>query len=66
MSKRPIEIYTHKDKKRLNNPPVGLVTPETDRETGKKAYTWAMTINGTLCRARHNVRLIVVAHAPSG
>jgi hypothetical protein len=45
---------------------VGLVTPETDRETGKKAYTWAMTINGTLCRARHNVRLIVVAHAPSG
>src|SRR5260370_15214510 len=29
-SKRPIERYEHKDKKRINNPPVGLVTPETD------------------------------------
>lgn len=28
--KRPIERYEHKDKKRINNPPVGLVTPETD------------------------------------
>jgi adenine-specific DNA-methyltransferase len=29
-SKRPIETYEHKGKKRINNPPVGLVTPETD------------------------------------
>jgi adenine-specific DNA-methyltransferase len=29
-SKRPIERYEHSDKKRINNPPVGLVTPETD------------------------------------
>lgn len=29
-SKRPIEKYEHKSKKRINNPPVGLVTPETD------------------------------------
>jgi len=28
--KRPIERYEHKDKKRINNPPVGLVTPQTD------------------------------------
>ena len=28
--KKPIEQYDHKDKKRPNNPPVGLVTPETD------------------------------------
>ncbi|MBZ5667246.1 MAG: site-specific DNA-methyltransferase, partial [Acidobacteriia bacterium] len=28
--KRPIERYEHRDKKRINNPPVGLVTPETD------------------------------------
>src|ERR1700739_2025023 len=27
---RPIERYEHSDKKRINNPPVGLVTPETD------------------------------------
>ena len=28
--KRPIERYEHAGKKRVNNPPVGLVTPETD------------------------------------
>jgi hypothetical protein len=28
--KKPIEQYEHKDKKRANIPPVGLVTPETD------------------------------------
>ena len=28
--KRPIEQYAHTDKKRANNPPVGLVTPSTD------------------------------------
>lgn len=28
--KRPIDRYEHKDKKRINNPPVGLVTSETD------------------------------------
>ncbi len=30
-SKKPIEQYEHADKTRKNNPPVGLVTPETDR-----------------------------------
>ncbi len=34
--KRPIETYEHKDKKRINNPPVGLVTPETDPDAVKK------------------------------
>src|SRR5438552_3437588 len=29
-AKRPIERYEHSDKKRINNPPVWLVTPETD------------------------------------
>jgi hypothetical protein len=28
--KRPIERYEHTGKKRVNNPPVGLVTLETD------------------------------------
>jgi len=37
---KPIEQYNHKGKKRVNNPPVGLVTPETDRETGKKKYAY--------------------------
>ncbi|HUW19516.1 MAG TPA: site-specific DNA-methyltransferase [Sedimentisphaerales bacterium] len=35
-NKKPIEQYDHKDKKRLNNPPVGLVTPDTDKDTGQK------------------------------
>lgn len=34
--KRPIETYEHKDKERVNNPPVGLVTPDTDPDVGKK------------------------------
>jgi len=34
--KRPIESYEHRDKERVNNPPVGLVTPETDPDIGKK------------------------------
>ena len=38
--KKPIEQYDHKGKTRVNNPPVGLVTPETDRETGKKSYSY--------------------------
>ncbi len=39
-AKRPIESYDHRDKERLNNPPVGLVTPETDRDAGRKTYTY--------------------------
>lgn len=39
-SKRKIENYTHKKKRRTNNPPVGLVTPTTDRDLGKKRYAY--------------------------
>ena len=39
-SKRAIEQYSHKDKKRVNNPPVGLVTPETDKDGGKQKYAY--------------------------
>jgi adenine-specific DNA-methyltransferase len=35
-NKRPIESYEHTDKQRANNPPVGLVTPETDPDAGAK------------------------------
>ena len=34
--KKPIESYDHKGKKRVNNPPVGLVTPDTDPDHGKR------------------------------
>lgn len=33
-----LEQYLYPDKKRTNNPPVGLVTPETDRDAPKKEY----------------------------
>jgi adenine-specific DNA-methyltransferase len=39
-SKRKIEQYRHEDKKRPNNPPVGLVTPATDQDAGKKTYAY--------------------------
>lgn len=39
-AKKPIEQYEHADKTRKNNPPVGLVTPETDRDSGKKRYAY--------------------------
>ena len=39
-TKRPIESYDHRGKERLNNPPVGLVTPDTDRDAGRKTYAY--------------------------
>jgi len=38
---RPIETYEHKHKQRLNNPPVGLVTPATDPDAGEQKRTYA-------------------------
>ena len=39
--KKPIESYDHKNKKRVNSPPVGLVTPATDPDAGqKKTYQY--------------------------
>ena len=37
-TKKDIESYIHHDKDRSNIPPVGLVTPETDPDTGKTTY----------------------------
>ena len=34
--KKPIEQYEHLDKRHKNNPPAGLVTPDTDRDGEKK------------------------------
>ena len=38
--KKPIEQYEHLDKRRKNNPSVGLVTPDTDRDGDKKMYAY--------------------------
>jgi adenine-specific DNA-methyltransferase len=44
-TKRPIETYEHKDKKRINNPPVGLVTPETDPvASGATSYEYTAPV----------------------
>jgi adenine-specific DNA-methyltransferase len=40
-TRRPIESYEHRDKERVNNPPVGLVTPDTDPDAGQKKKTYA-------------------------
>ena len=39
---RPIESYAQTDKERLNNPPIGLVTPETDPGAESYALLTAM------------------------
>ena len=38
--KKAIDQYTHTDPKRRNNPPVGLVTPDTDPDTPSKQYSY--------------------------
>lgn len=37
---KTVEQYEHRGKKRANNPPVGLVTPESDRDEAKKTYAF--------------------------
>lgn len=39
-AKKPIEQYDHADKTRKNNPPIGLVAADTEKETGKKTYAF--------------------------
>ena len=39
-AKRNIESYAHAGKERVNNPPVGLVTPDTDKDAGRKTYAY--------------------------
>jgi hypothetical protein len=39
-TKRKIKSYVHSDKQRVNNPPVGLVTPDTDKDAGNKEYAY--------------------------
>jgi len=47
-SKKPIEQYEHKGKKRLNNPPVGLVDAKSDAAEGKKTYAYDPHLDPTL------------------
>lgn len=39
-TKKKLVQYEHKGRKRLNNPPVGLVNPQTDQDAPKKKYKY--------------------------
>ena len=39
-TQRPIEAYDHTGQERLNNPPVGLVSQDTDRDAGRGTYEY--------------------------
>ncbi len=39
-SKKPLEQYTHANQERFNNPPVGLVNPNTDGIVAEKKYEY--------------------------
>lgn len=47
-NEKPIEQYDHRGKERTNNPPVGLVTPETDIDSEKKTYEYDPHIDPSL------------------
>ena len=49
--KRPVEQYDHKGKKRINNPPVGLVDAKSDAAEGKKTYAYDPHLDPTLVRS---------------
>ena len=39
-TRKEITNYAHTDEQWVNNPPVGLVTPDTDKDAGKKGFTY--------------------------
>ncbi|HEU4371474.1 MAG TPA: DNA methyltransferase [Methylomirabilota bacterium] len=45
---RPIEQYQYETHRRKNNPPVGLVTSDSDREAPKKQYAYDPHLDPTL------------------
>ena len=72
---RPIESYEHADKERVNNPPVGLVTPDTDPDAGAKTYAYdphldpQLAVGGQgrayLLRGAHRLAARPRAHRPA-
>ncbi|MDZ4160143.1 MAG: hypothetical protein U1B80_10205 [Anaerolineaceae bacterium] len=63
-SKRAIDTYEHKDKQRVNNPPVGLVTQETDPELGvQKTYAYDPHLDPQLDWAAHRLKKQTRRHA---
>ncbi len=61
--KKPIDQYDHKEASRANNPPVGLVTPETDRDAGKKTYAYDLHIDPALQFDSHRSQIEMIIAA---
>ena len=47
IKKKKLEQYEHKGKRRLNNPPVGLVNPQTDQDAPKIKILTSFPTNKT-------------------
>ena len=58
--KKQIAQYDHKNTIRTNNPPVGLATPETDRDAGKKTYAYDPHIDPALQFESHRSQTMEV------
>jgi len=58
--KKPIDQYDHREASRANNPPVGLVTPEIDRDAGKKTYAYDPHLDPSLQFDPHRSQIVEV------
>ncbi|MGB7902824.1 MAG: site-specific DNA-methyltransferase [Halobacteriota archaeon] len=58
---KEIEQYDHKGKERVNIPPVGLVTPETDPDIGQKSYSFEPHLDPALGfdSQRNDIEIII-------
>ena len=61
--KREMENYMHADKERVNNPPVGLVTPETDKETDVAALFYTLCETAKLQNVDPRAYMLEAAYA---
>jgi len=58
--KKQIEQYDHHEASRANNPLVNIVTPETDRDAGKKTYAYDPHIDPALQFESHRSQIMEV------
>jgi adenine-specific DNA-methyltransferase len=59
---KDIEQYDHADKKRLNNPPVGLVSTNTEPySTSKKTYKYDPHLDPQPAIPAHRSSILVIA-----
>ncbi len=65
-SKRPIERYEHTGKQRINNPPVGLVTLETDPPLPThRTYSYAQPVPSVPSRSPDKLWITILTSIPN-